>query len=54
MQEVTIYILELDDIKANEDKILKELSSFQLMQSKKYKVKEDYLRSIGGFYLINK
>ncbi len=54
MQEVAIYILELDDIKANEDKILKELSSFQLMQSKKYKVQEDYLRSIGGFYLINK
>ncbi len=54
MNKIKIYYLNIEDIKNNEEYIVSFISKERLEKAKKYIVKNDYLLSIGGSYLLYK
>ena len=54
MQKVIVKVLSINDVKKNLSCVLKQLSITQQQDSVQYKLEDDYLRSVAGYYLINK
>lgn len=52
MNKITIYYLNTEDIKNNEEYIISSISKERLEKANKHIIHDDYLLSIGGSYLI--
>ena len=54
MKEINVKIISITYVKDKLDYFLQFLTEEQINQSKNFKLKDDFLRSVAGFYFINR